>query len=171
MVFIANIILQIETVGPEGGKALIFLFLFIAILIALGYFIFKNIPIRKQEFSSKIEVKISGHSPLSFSTVKITVKNTGNQTATLNQPVLKFSKIIASKSFRIKSVKPEISFPLTIHPDELKTLEVNLQPFYSFNAQLRSFFIIGVEINYDQKKKASSIHLLQIPKLNLKSAK
>ena len=163
------ILLQIETVGPEGGKAILLFIVFILILASIVYFLLKSIPLKKKEFNSKIEISIKGNSPISFSNLKIIIRNTGNQTATIEQPLLHFSNILKSKSYRIKSVKPAISFPITIHPDEEKTLDVSLEPFYNFNSELNNFFLIDVEISYDQHKKAKKQQVGSTIKIEIKS--
>lgn len=148
-------LLQSQVVEPQSGLIIILL---LAVLLALAYVIFKFIgitPKRKNEFHAEFELELKGNIPLSPSEVILTIKNTGNQSGMIENPVIQFSNVATKKSYKINAVQPSTTFPLQVNPDEPIRLQIGLMPFINFNPQLDQMPLIKVSAAYGSKKAVS----------------
>lgn len=162
-------LLQSQIIAPQSGLIIV---LFIAILLALGYIIYKLLgftPKVKNDFQAKIELDLKGNIPISPNELILTIKNTGNQSGLIENPIIHFSNIISEKSFKINAVQSSITFPLQVNPDEPQIIRIALMPFINFNSKLDPMPFLKITAIYGGKKAVSK-RVIRISKsvLNLK---
>ncbi len=148
-------LLQSEIIEPQSGLIVVLL---IAVLLAIAYAIFKFIgfnPKSKSEFHADFELDLKGNIPMSPTEIILTIRNTGNQSGFIENPVIQFSNIATKKSYKINAVQPSTTFPLQVNPDEPQILRIALMPFINFNPQLDQMPLIKVSASYGTKKAVS----------------
>ncbi|MDA3927917.1 MAG: hypothetical protein PF541_03100 [Prolixibacteraceae bacterium] len=162
-------LLQIETVGPEGG--IIFLFIVaLALLVTFFLFILKKKNLKFPSFSNGIKVSISKNKIYHPTIVQLSITNKSSRAITIEHPVIRFKKFRTTTAYKIKTVNNKQIYPLFLEAKQTHSLPVKLQPFYDFNKKLSKFFLVRIEFKYNKTIKKSSKYLLLKPTI-LRKAK
>jgi hypothetical protein len=159
----SGILLQIETVGPEGHK-LIWVFL---ILVAIA-------------FAAWVVLRKKGHSWLSFNTLKVeiqknkiyhpetvtlSVKNKRTKAVVIDSVNLTFRGFNKKRSFKITQVAGKKIYPLFLEAGNNHTIVIALASFYSKFPKLKKMARLRIEVNTKQGKTHKTRYLLLKPTL------
>ena len=154
--------LQIQTVGPEGGKIL-WVILAIALIGLVLLFIKLKIKIPLPDFSKKVLVSIEKNKVYHPTIIHFTIVNKGSKSIVIQNPVLRFRRGRKTKAYKITSVKTKDIYPLYLEPNKSHNLPVTLQPFYDHYKRLKRYSCLRVEFNYSDSRFKKSKYVLLKP--------
>ena len=152
------ILVEIQTVGPEGGK-LVWFFLFIAFALLI-LFSLKKKTIQLSRSSSALSVKLEKNKVYHPSVVHLKILNKRSKGLVINHPVIRFKKGRSTKAFKIKSVNASSIYPLFLEANKIHELPVALQPFYDYNPKLKKYSRLRLEFTYEGGKLKKTKYLL-----------
>lgn len=157
-------LVQIETVGPEGGKIL---WAIPAILLITGItLIIKNREkIHLPEFRSSLKVSLNKNAVYHPTIITLEILNKSKKAVTIQNPVIRFRKGRRTKAFKIKAVNSSQIYPLFLEAGKTHVLPVSLQPFYDFDKKLKRLSRVRIEFKYDDHQAKSSKYVLLKPTL------
>lgn len=157
-------LIQIQTVGPEGGK--IFWVIGALLLIGLVTLLARTkVKIKLPSFSKKVVVRLKKNKIYHPTVVHISIANNENKAIVIQNPILRFRRGRKTKAYKITSVKTKDIYPLYLEPNKTHNLPVTLQPFYDHYKRLKRYGRLRVEFKYGDNRRKRSKYVLLKPTL------
>lgn len=152
-------------IGPDGDK-LVYVFLFIALLIAVFLITGKKRSKVDKKASRgvgfrKIDVQVEKDALYYPDKLTLTVTNKGGQDVDLDKPLLVFDNFWMKRKFRLKGMNQYNFYPLYLEKGKTHTLQIDLTQFYGHDKSLKKFPKSKVVV-FDVKGKrlgSSSVYL------------
>lgn len=131
-------------IGPEGGKLLWVVLLFVVIAAA---FIILTKPFNKQTKKTKrplfakrkLAITLEKDALYYPDNLKLSLKNTGNTDIDLDQPLLVFDNFWLKRKFKLKGMENRTFYPLFLEKGKTHTLQIDLNRFYGHDKSLKKF--------------------------------
>lgn len=126
-------------VGPDGDKLIWLLLIVLAAIVV--FFVFRKKGDKKQPFFIREKIKIEiGKDRMYFpDNIILTIKNTGNSDIDLDRPLMVFDNFWLKRKFRLKGTESRIFYPLYMVKGYTHTLNIDLNPFYSYDRKLKRY--------------------------------
>lgn len=138
-----KIILAQGEIGPEGGKLVWLLLLFLPMIVLLILFIKRNKkansvkkPLIKRR---KVNINLEKDRMYFPDNLKLTVKNVGNTDIDLDQPLLILDNFWLKRKFKLKGMQNRTFYPLYLEKGKSHSLQIDLNRFYSHDKGLKKF--------------------------------
>lgn len=157
-------LLQIEIIGPQGDK-LVWVFLFVALIVALVFFFNKKRTFAWPSLINRVLVSIEKNKVYHPTTIQLKVVNKTAKAIVIENPIIRFKRGKTTSAYKIKKVNAKNIYPLYLEPAKTHLLPVDLDPFFEYNPKLKKFNRLRIEFTYNQNKQKSSNYLLLRPTL------
>lgn len=158
-------LLQVETIGPEGGK-LIWVFLTLGLILFIVLWSrTKKWKTRFSNFRANLSVTVQKNKIYHPTVIHLKVKNRSGKDIVINHPVIRFKKWRQTKAFKIKSVNTSAIYPLYLEANKTHELPVALQPFFDYDHKLKRYARLRIEFGYDGVKLKKTRYMLLKPTL------
>lgn len=152
----SNIVSAQNEMGPEGGKLIWFLLVFV--LVGILSFLFKKKGKKTEStkrplfLRNRVGIKLEKDSLYYPDNLKLTVKNKGNSDIDMDRPLLTFDNFWLKRKFKLKGMGNRTFYPLYLEKGKIHTLQIDLTRFYSHDKSLKKYPKVKISV-FDVKGK------------------
>jgi len=143
-------------VGTDGNKLIWMLLIVLASIIV--FFVFRKKGDKKQPFfiREKIRIELEKDRKYFPDNLLLTIKNTGNSDIDLDRPLMVFDNFWLKRKFRLKGTENRNFYPLYMVKGHTHTLNIDLNPFYSYDRKLKRYPKVKVSVFNVKGKRLGS---------------
>ncbi|HPR30896.1 MAG TPA: hypothetical protein PLK12_02320 [Prolixibacteraceae bacterium] len=146
-----NVLLQIETVGPEGYK-LFWVFL-VLLVLAVSALLLMNRKIRETLFPARVGASAEKNKENQPETITLTVNNREKKAVVIESLTFVFVQFRKRRSFTIKQVAGRSIYPAFLEAGKKHNVVISLSPFYERIPELKKMKRLYLEVNMENRKR------------------
>lgn len=139
--------------GMDKGTLVRIIIVLLVLLLVLSTFEIRR-ALRKRKkwnlfrYFKKVMLEVSLEKDRTFrpQVLTLTISNTGKHEASIEAPVLEYSKIWSKRRFRLNGINGNQIYPMFIDPGKIHQLHIETSTFYQYDNTIKSFYWARIKV-------------------------